>query len=255
MMAKRLSERVCLITGTGGGMGKAAALLFARQGAMVIGTDINTEKSMATEKEVLEAGGTMQSLSPCDLTVQSDCERLVSFAIEKHGRIDVLYNNAAMAYFGWIDAITNDQWYKTIDQELNLVFLMTRAAWPGLKRSRAASIINVGSVSGVISLAPLPAVAHSAAKGGVIAMTRQLALEGRKFNIRANTISPGIIETEQTKALLTDQTWSDAMVGKVMLERVGQPEDVVATALFLASDESSYITATNIPVDGGMTSW
>lgn len=253
-MASRLQDKVCIITGTGGSMGRAAALLFASQGARVIGCDINAEKDAETVAAVRDAGGDMMSLSPCDLTKQESCEALVQYALDAHGRIDVLYNNAAMAYFAWMDDIANDVWYKTIDQELNLIFLLTRAAWPHLKKS-GASIINVASVCGMISFVTHPAIAHSAAKGGVIAMTRQLALEGREHGIRANSISPGLVETTQTVSLLEDADWADPMLQKIMLRRFGKPEEIAAAAVFLASDESSYVTGANLPVDGGMTAW
>lgn len=235
-------------------MGRAAALLFASQGAKVIGCDINADKDAETLALVRSQGGEMESLSPCDLTQQDACEKLVEFALSKHGRIDVLYNNAAMAYFAWMDDIQNDVWYKTIDQELNLIFLLTRAAWPHLKKSRA-SVINCASVCGMISFATHPAIAHSAAKGGVIAMTKQLALEGRVHGIRANSVSPGLVETTQTVPLLKDESWAGPMLDKIMMRRFGKPEEIAAAAAFLASDESSYITGVNLPVDGGMTAW
>ncbi|KAL4788937.1 hypothetical protein BDV19DRAFT_383509 [Aspergillus venezuelensis] len=205
-MAQRLSNKVCLITGTGGSMGRAAALKFAQQGACIVGCNINTANNAETVKAVNKLGGEIVSLSPCDITKRQNCEDLVNLAISKYGRIDVLYNNAGMAYFGWMDNITDEQWYKTIDQELSLVYLLTRVAWQHLKESHA-SVINVGSVNGWVALRALPAVAHVAAKGGVVAMTRQLAMEGREHGIRANSISPGVIETLQTAPLMKDSDW------------------------------------------------
>ncbi|KAJ5778883.1 Short-chain dehydrogenase/reductase SDR [Penicillium paradoxum] len=253
-MSGRLLNKVCLITGTGGSMGRAAALKFAQEGAKIVGCDINTANEAATVKAVQDQGGEMISMSPCDLTKRENCEQLVNLAIKTHGRIDALYNNAAMVYMSWMDDIKDEDWYKTIDQELNLVYLLTRVAWPHLKES-GASIINVGSASGWISLRPVPGLAHTAAKGGVIAMTRQLAMEGRTHGIRANTISPGLIETLQTAPLLEDPEYRAGIMPKIMLGRSGQPEEIAAVASFLASDESSYITAADIRVDGGMTSW
>ncbi|KAJ5205416.1 Short-chain dehydrogenase/reductase SDR [Penicillium cf. griseofulvum] len=253
-MAPRLLNKICLITGTGGGMGRAAALKFAQEGAIIVGCDINAVTDAATVKAVRELGGDMISMTPCDLTKREDCEQVVKLAIKTHGRIDVLYNNAAMAYMSWLDEAKDDDWYKTIDQELNLVYLLTRVAWPHLKES-GASIINVGSTNGWIAIRSVACVAHTAAKGGIIAMTRQLAMEGREHGIRANSISPGLIETLQTAPLLVDQEWTLNMMQKIMLGRTGQPEEVAAVASFLASDESSYITATDIRVDGGMTAW
>ncbi|OJJ36073.1 hypothetical protein ASPWEDRAFT_172860 [Aspergillus wentii DTO 134E9] len=188
-MAPRLLNKVCIITGTGGSMGQ-----FSQEGAIIVGCDINITNDVATVDAVRTAGGEMISLCPCDITKRENCKKLVNKGIKTYGRIDVLYNNASMAYFDWMNEIRDEDWYKTINEELNLIYLLTRVAWPHLQKSRA-SIVNVGSISGDVAVAPLPAVAHSAAKGGVIAMTRQLAMEGHEHGIRANTISPGVIET------------------------------------------------------------
>ncbi|MFJ3681337.1 SDR family NAD(P)-dependent oxidoreductase [Pseudomonas sp. NPDC090208] len=254
-MSDRLRDKVCIITGTSGSMGRAAALMFARQGAKVVGCDVNPEAADSTLDQVVSEGGDMVSLSPCDLTDTEQCQRLVELAVSTYGRVDVLFNNAAMAYFGWVDEISQNDWHRTIDQELNLVFNMVRAAWPELIKSPGASIINTASVSAWSTYRMLPGIAHSAAKGAVLAMTRQLAMEGRVHQLRANTISPGLIETKQTLPLLEDPEWVEVMVGKIMLGRIGKPEEVAAAALFLASDESSFITGTDIKIDGGTTAW
>jgi NAD(P)-dependent dehydrogenase (short-subunit alcohol dehydrogenase family) len=254
-MSDRLKGKVCIITGTGGSMGRAAALMFARQGAKVVGCDINREAADATIDEVRSMGGEMVSLSNCDLTDVRQCKQLVNLAVETYGRVDVLFNNAAMAYFGWVNEISDDDWHRTIDQELNLVFHLVRAAWPELIKSPGASIINTASVSAWSTYRMLPGIAHSAAKGAVLSMTRQLAMEGRTYGLRANSISPGLIETKQTLPLLEDPEWVDVMIGKIMLGRIGKPEEVAATALFLASDESSFITGADIKIDGGTTAW
>lgn len=253
-MTDRLKGKVCLITGTGGSMGRAAALMFARQGARIVGCDINLQADADTVAAVHNSDNEMVSLAPCDLTRESDCQALVDLAISTYGRIDVLYNNAAMAYFEALDDIQVESWTKTIDQELNLTFLMTKVAWPALKQS-GGTIINVGSICGMLGFGTLPSLAHAAAKGGVIAMTRQLAAEGRIHGIRANSIAPGLTLTNQTVPLLADENLAGPLLGKIMLNRVAQPEEITAAALFLASDESSYITGVNLPVDGGMTAW
>jgi NAD(P)-dependent dehydrogenase (short-subunit alcohol dehydrogenase family) len=250
----RLAGKVCIITGTGGSMGRSAALMFAREGAKVVGCDVNPESAEAVLQEVRDAGGDMASLHPCDLTDKSACGALVQLALDCYGRIDVLYNNAAMAYFGWIEELSDELWGKTLNEEVNLVWLLTKAAWPHLKETSGA-IVNTASVSGHQTFRALPGIAHSTAKGAILAMTRHLALEGRHSGIRANSISPGVILTKQTEPLLNDPEWSSTMLGNIMLGRLGNPEEVAAVALFLASDEASYVTGADILVDGGVTIW
>jgi NAD(P)-dependent dehydrogenase (short-subunit alcohol dehydrogenase family) len=253
-MAGRLSEKVCLITGSGGSMGRAAALLFASEGARVIGCDINAQSAIETVNLVKAAHGQIASLQPCDLSDAKQCRALVDFAVSTYGQIDVLFNNAAMAYFGWIEQMSEMDWHKTIAQELDLVFLLTKAAWPQLAK-RGGSIINTASVSARLGFKALPGLAHAAAKGAILSMTRHLAMEGRTVGIRANSISPGLIETNQTRPLLADAGYSESMLGKIMLGRAGRPEEIANAALFFASDESSYATGADLLVDGGMTAW
>lgn len=236
-------------------MGRAAAISFAKEGAIVVGCDMNMAADTETVRLVQAAGGQMMSLSPCDLTKELECQRLISEITTTYGRLDVLYNNAAMAYFSPIESMTSQTWSDTIDQELSLVFLLTRAAWPLLQQAGKSSIINVGSVVGLIGFATLPTIAHTAAKGAVMAMTRQIAVEGRHHGIRANVICPGLIETNQTVFVLRDPSMANPLLEKTMLNRFGKPEDIAPVALFLASDDSSYMTGSKLVVDGGMSAW
>lgn len=253
-MSGRLAGKVCVITGTGGSMGGSAALMFAREGAKIVGCDINPEAARAGTQRVHAAGGAMVSMEPCDLRHPSACEALVALALESYGRIDVLFNNAADAHVGWIEELTHDAFAATLDAEVNIVFNLTKAAWPALKIN-GGSIINMASVSAWMTYKMLPGLAHSAGKGAVLSMTRHLALEGRHHGIRANSLSPGLIETGATRALLTMPEFAEVMIDKIMLGRPGQPEEVAAAALFLASDESSFMTAADIRIDGGTTAW
>jgi NAD(P)-dependent dehydrogenase (short-subunit alcohol dehydrogenase family) len=235
-------------------MGREAALAFAREGASVVGCDLNAEAAEASIQMVRKAGGTMVSLHPCRLGNPADCKALVDFAVRTFSRIDVLFNNAAMAHFNWLEDISDEEWDQNRRDEVDLVFYLTRAAWPYLKKSRGV-IVNTASLTAWMSFKDLGSLAHTTAKAGIIGMTRQLAMEGREHGIRANSISPGIIETNQTREQLKDPEWAGYMLGKTLLGRLGQPEEVANVALFLASGESSYVTGVDIVVDGGMKVW
>jgi len=250
----RLKDRVCVITGTGGSMGSAAALAFAREGALIVGCDVVSGRAEETVSQVKALGGRMVSLQPCDLTDMQPCEDLVGLAVKEFGRVDVLFNNAAMAYFGPVDQMPVEDWHKTINEELHLVYNLIRCAWGELAKN-GGSIINTASISALQAYRPLPALSHAAAKGAVLAMTRQLAMEGAPFGIRANSISPGLVATHQTVGVLGDPDMSKAMIDQIMLGRPARQEEIASVALFLASDDSSYITGADLRVDGGLSAW
>lgn len=254
-MGNRLQGKVCVITGTAGGIGKASALAFSREGAAIVGCDVAADEAQQTMDEVRAEGGRMISLHPIDLAKKADCERLVSTALAEFGRIDVLVNNAGRLHHGWMHEGTDDFWYDTIDDELNIVFRMCRAAWPALTDS-AGVIVNLASTIAHTGFRKLGGLAHSAAKGGVVAMTRHLAMEGREAGIRANSISPGVIGSGKVLAFAeADPEWDALMRGRMMRGRYGTPEQIAAVALFLASDESSFVNAADIIADDGVTVW
>ena len=250
-MNRRLEGKVVLISGTGGGQGRAAALRFAADGAIIVGCDVSGAADAETAGLVMEAGGIMTTMV-CDLGDPAEAQAWVDRAVSDHGRVDVVYNNASAAKFGSIADLSIEDWRFTIRNELDLVFLTTKFAWPHLAK-RGGAIVNVASTAGWQGSRGNGTIAHNATKGGVIAMTRQMALEGAPLGIRANSISPGFIITPGTRAFAENPAVRAQLTNNIPLGRPGEPEDVVGMAAFLASDEAAFITGADIIIDGGTT--
>ncbi|MDV2453607.1 SDR family oxidoreductase [Xanthomonas hortorum NBC5720] len=159
-----------------------------------------------------------------------------------------------MAQFNWIEDISEEEWHLNTRNEVDPVFFLTKCAWPHLKKS-GGTVVNTASLTGHRVFRTLGGLAHATAKMGIVGMTRQLAMEGRHHAMRVNSISPGVIETNQTHEQLEDKEWADYMLGKSLLGRLGKPVEIANVALFLSSDESSFVTGVDIKVDGGMAVW
>ena len=254
-MTGRIAGRTALITGTGGGQGREAALRFAAEGARVVGCDVKVEGAAETLAMVQAAGGEMVSQAPVDLTDEDAVRSWIDFAVDAYGDFDILYNNASAIRSGTIDVLTREDFDWTMQNEVTLVFLAIKHALPVFQRKGGGAIVNIASVAGIIG-AGMPGnnlgnLAHCVAKAAVLRMTEVLAIELAPHNVRVNSISPGVIQTPALAPFLADEPARNAFIGMGVIPRVGQPDDVVSTALFLVSDEASWITGIDIPVDGG----
>lgn len=246
---RRLAGKTALITGTAGGQGRAAAVLFAAHGARVVGCDIDAAGARETVELVRGAGGTMDSQQPVDLSERAQVEAWIAWAAQTCGGFDVLYNNASAPKMNPFAQLTPDEWAFTLRNELDIVFHACQAAWPFL-RERRGNIINTASAMALVTRGEGYG-AHVAAKAGVLALTRQLAYEGGPLGIRVNALSPGLVESPITLRWLHDPAKRREREKWYPLGRLGKPEDVAYAALYLASDEASWVTGSNFVIDGG----
>jgi len=257
MRSDRLAGKVALVTGAGNGIGRGCALMCARHGAQVMGSDLDARAAGETQALAAKEGLALSSVQPIDITAPGDVERMVQSTLKQFGRLDILINAGAWGAFEWIEKMDYEgHWRRTLAAELDSVFLVCKAAWPHLKASGAASIINFASANAHVALQGSPALAHCAGKGAVLAMTRQLAMEGAPHNVRANTISPALVVTAATRPVIEGNAQiREAARAKMMIRRFGQPEDIAWAAVYLASEEASWVTGADFPIDGGATAW
>jgi NAD(P)-dependent dehydrogenase (short-subunit alcohol dehydrogenase family) len=251
----RLADKACVITGAGSGIGRASALLFAREGAAVLAADIDGQAGERVAAEIAGAGGQALAVRT-DVTDLSACERAVALALARWGRIDVLFNNAGIGAVGTVDDEPLAQWDRVIDVNVRGVFLMCRAALPSMMARRSGSIINMASAIAHTGLARR--ASYSASKGAVLALTRSMQVDYAPYNIRVNALMPGTIQTPLVERYLRDH-YPDYEQGLASIRarqltgELGRPEDVAAAALFLAADESRFVMGSGLIVDGGLT--
>ena len=256
-MSGRLAEKIALVTGAGSGLGEATAKRFAEEGAHVYVTDVNADSAERVANEINSAGGGATARFQ-DVTDEGDWDVLMGEIIAAHGKLDVVVNNAGIVLTGNVEEATLDDWRKTQAVNLDAVFMGTRAAVKTMK-SKGGSIINISSIEGIIGEANT--AAYNASKGGVRIFTKSAALHcaAEDYNIRVNSVHPGFIVTpmveegiaslgEEAAAMMEARVMSD-----IPLKAMGEPRDIANGCLFLASDESKYMTGSELVIDGGYT--
>jgi NAD(P)-dependent dehydrogenase (short-subunit alcohol dehydrogenase family) len=260
-MGDRLKGKVAIVTGAGSigpgvGNGKASAIVYAREGARVMLVDLNLKAAEETKRLIDKEGGDCIAFK-ADVTKASDCQAMVDQCIQTFGRIDILHNNVGIVEPGGPVEVSEESWDRVMNVNLKSIFLTCKYVLPHMEKQKYGSIVNISSIAGII--VPYPSVSYTASKAGVIALTRDIAIQYAKKGIRANSILPGLLNTPMVVASLTQSYGGDAakMIkrrdAKCPTGKQGEAWDVAYAALFLASDEAKYITATTLVVDGGIT--
>ena len=249
----RLDGKVVLITGAGGGIGREAALLFAREGASVVVVDVHEASAMETVSLVEVAGGRSAAVV-ADVSRDDHCAAMVAFAESSYGKLDVLFNNAGVMLAEDDDAVGTDEavWDITMNVNAKGVFLGCKHGVPALRRAGGGAIINTASFVALLGAAT-PQIAYTASKGAVLALTRELAVIHARENIRVNALCPGPLRTELLMKILDTDDKQHRRLVHIPMGRFGEAHEIAKAALFLASDDSSYITGAEFVVDGGIT--
>ena len=244
---KRFHDKVVLVTGSASGIGAASARRFAAEGAYLMLGDIDERKG----EELLPTLGSRARFLATDVSCLEQVEALTQAAVEHFGRLDVVINNAGVGTFGQVPDLDPKYWRKVVAVNLDSVFFGCRAAIPRLRESSGGAIVNTASISGLFGDYGIPA--YNAAKGGVVNLTRSLAIEHAREGIRVNAVCPGPIDTPMTSQLRANPSVADAYRSVIPIGRPGTADEVAAAIAFLASDDAGYITGVMLPVDGGLT--
>jgi NAD(P)-dependent dehydrogenase (short-subunit alcohol dehydrogenase family) len=249
----RLTDKVALITGAGSGIGRETALLFAGEGASIVVVDVNDAGGQETIR-LVEAQGGQATCVHADISKAADCDTMVRVAEETYGKLNILFNNAGISHINDDDAVATEEdvWDLTMNINLKGVFLGCKYGIPALRRAGGGSIINTASFVALLGAAT-PQIAYTASKGGVLAMTRELAVIHARENIRINALCPGPLQSELLMKYLDTEAKRQRRLVHIPMGRFGQAKEIAQAALYLASDESSFVTGTAFTVDGGIT--
>lgn len=245
----RLKDRIALVTGSSRGVGRAIALAYAREGARVMVNYTSNEKAAKEVVEAIQKMGSQAVAIKADVAKKVEADALVKATVDHFGGVDILVNNAGFTRPAMMMKMTEQQWDEVVDLHLKGAFLCTQAAAQHMIAKNRGKIINITSVAGVVGT--VGQINYSAAKGGVISMTKSMARELARYNICANVISLGIVATDMSEKITTDEKLKEVYMNRILLKRFAEPEDVTPAFVFLASDEGNYITGQLICVDGG----
>jgi len=246
----RLDGKVALITGAGGGIGRTEAALFAREGAVVIVTDVSAQAGEKVVDEIKRNGGKAEFMK-LDVTVPEEWQKVVNEVMKKYGKVDILVNNAGILIPKSTEETTPEEWERVIKINLTGTFFGCKYILPAMKKAGGGSIINTSSIVGIVAFPNEPS--YDASKGGVRILTKAVAADYAKYNIRVNSLHPGNTRTEMNEPWLKDPEKIKELIGPTLLKRVAEPIEIAYGALFLASDESSFMTGAELVIDGGYT--
>jgi 3-oxoacyl-[acyl-carrier protein] reductase len=245
----RLDKRVSIVTGGAKGIGGAIASAYSKEGAIVVIPDIDRQALELKQREITDGGGKVLGLE-MDVSLSDNVRQLVSETVDRFGRVDILVNNVVWTSHELFLEITMENWQRTLDIALTSYFLCAQAVARQMKAQNSGKIINIGSIAGQVGL--IRRAAYSAAKGGILALTRVMAVELARYNIQVNAINPGFIMTDLARRVLSEEE-RRARADTIPAGHYGTPDEVAGAAVFLACDESNYVNGAIIPVDGGVT--
>ena len=245
----RVSGKVALVTGGAGGIGGASARLLAQEGAAVVIADLLAEDGRSLETQITEAGGRALFVR-LDVTDEEDWDRAIKATLNSFGKLDVIVNNAGVSHRNGVEETTLDAWDWVMAVNVKGVFLGTKAAIPEMRKAGGGSIVNTSSISGLVGQATMQSV-YNASKGAVRLLTKAAAIQYAGEGIRVNSVHPGSILTPMSEAGRADPELGKLILSRTPLGRFGQPEEVAYGVLYLASDESSYVTGSELVIDGG----